>query len=308
MALNGRVVNNAGFVPMMYNPILNNNIMPNNILLANPAYSNQASSILGANSNIPSMNVRPIAPMLNMGPLMNPNGQLIGNPAPMANTYLNNLGQVNLVPENVNILKPLSIPMDPIAQINNDITTQFLQNKLNSHNLNTKFNMALHFKNEKYKDSPPLLDVNSLDLQIKNINSLTKPQLTKRKIYSIIIILVYNDLKIQEASLVKEDETLANKNKDYTKQVNVILDSQKKEIDAIGQDLKKLTIKVDDNERKLINQEIEDEFGKAMEGYLTFKVKHPHLNKIDPKDYMDISNMIHMELANKNFYLKIDDY
>ena len=76
----------------------------------------------------------------------------------------------------------------------------------------------------------------------------------------------------------------------------------------MDEDLKKLTIKVDEKERILVNKEIEEEFGKAMEGYSTFKATHPHLNKIDPKDYMDISNMIHMELANKNFYLKIDDY
>ena len=106
----------------------------------------------------------------------------------------------------------------------------------------------------------------------------------------------------------KEDELLAKKNKDYYQQINVILDSQKKEINSMEEDLKKLTVKVDDKERQLINRENEDEFGKAMEGYSTFKAKHPHLNKIDPKDYMDISNMIHMELANKNFYLKIDDY
>jgi len=165
MAYNGRTINNQGFMPLLYNPVLNNPIIPN----INP------NTIVGANSNNPSMMMYNNMPAMSFGnPVNNFNNMNMMN-------GLNINNQVSLVPDNINILKPLSIPMDPNTKLNNDITNQFLQSKIQNHNMNQKFNMALHFKNEKHHNASPIMDLNTLDMQVKHIGTLTRPQLTKCK-------------------------------------------------------------------------------------------------------------------------------
>ena len=155
---------NPGYNPLLYNPILNNNVIPNmNILVPNqvnpqsPGFGQYGPQAISGYNNI-----NPAFPMMNINPSMN-------------SSFIN--------PNDINILKPLSIPMDPNQQLQDNITKQFLQNKINNHNINTKFNMALHFKNERHKNGSQASeqDLNTLDMQVKHIGTLTPTQLGKCK-------------------------------------------------------------------------------------------------------------------------------
>ena len=55
----------------------------------------------------------------------------------------------------------------------------------------------------------------------------------------------------------------------------------------------------------MIINEIKDEFTKSLMGYSVDKNKYPHLKDLDPKEIIDISNMINKQLdKNDQFYLQ----
>jgi hypothetical protein len=68
--------------------------------------------------------------------------------------------------------------------------------------------------------------------------------------------------------------------------------------------LNNLIVEATPDQRQYIIRELEDELLQSLQGFTINKNKYTHLNNIDPKEMIEISNTIKKELdSNDKFYL-----
>ncbi len=104
--------------------------------------------------------------------------------------------------------------------------------------------------------------------------------------------VVITQMKTYEQNLFSENEDIYKNIKKYQAQNSVILDSIKE---------------VNQDQRNIVNREIEEEFSKSLAGYTIDKAKFAHLKDLDPKEMYQLSAQIKKELdSNDNFYLHGD--
>ena len=85
------------------------------------------------------------------------------------------------------------------------------------------------------------------------------------------------------------------------------MESLREEITEANHELGSMVVQVPQNQREIINREIEEEFSRSLSGYTINKGKYAHLRDIDPKELGDISAKIKKELdSNDKFYLHGD--
>lgn len=85
------------------------------------------------------------------------------------------------------------------------------------------------------------------------------------------------------------------------------MDSVNHDIEQEREKFHEMIVSVPENERRLINREIEEEFSRSLNGYSLSKGQSSHLRNIDPKELFDITGSIRRQLsANHDFYLQGD--
>ena len=86
-----------------------------------------------------------------------------------------------------------------------------------------------------------------------------------------------------------------------------LLNSLRDDFADSSRQLNNLIVEATPEQRQYIIRELEDEFLQSLQGFTINKNKYTHLNNIDPKEMIQISNNIKRELdSNDKFYLHGD--
>lgn len=86
-----------------------------------------------------------------------------------------------------------------------------------------------------------------------------------------------------------------------------LLNSIKDDIGDASRQINGLIVEATPEQREYIIRELEDNFLQSLQGYTINKSKYSHMNSIDPKEMIEISNTIKRQLdMNEKFYLHGD--
>lgn len=88
---------------------------------------------------------------------------------------------------------------------------------------------------------------------------------------------------------------------------NRIFDTLTDDITEANKELGSMVGILSENEKQIVNQEIEEEFSRSLSGFTVDKSKYVHVNQLDPKELFDLTSNIKKKLdLQKDFYLHGD--